>query len=197
MRHLNKDLMCALAILTTGPDPKRDSIVHFCLAPLDWTLQTHKSILPFMAHMEMRRSGMDKDWIGREKIKIIESLKKGIDPYRVADTLEAWKDKFIGQTKRIVPLCYNWPFIRPFLEDWLGIETTKYIFQDKVRDLLVIANYLNDRADTKLMGLPYPKPEDFTYLAQTCDADYKQTMDCGKECLALIKMYDHMLRDNI
>lgn len=197
MRHLNNDVLCALAILTTGPDPKQDSVVNICLAPLDWTLSTSKTILPFNAHMTMRRNSIDKDWVGRDKTKIIQSLKKGVDAYDVVDALEAWKEKNIKAGKRIVPLCYDWPFIKPFLVDWMGPQTVEYLFQPKVRDLIVIANYLNDRADIRLVGLPYPKPEDFQYLAQTCDTDYKNSMDCAKECLAIIKMYNHMLRDNV
>lgn len=187
--------MCALTILTTGPDPKQDSIVAICLAPLDWDLKCHKTILPFSANMQLRRRSIDKDWVGMEKTKIIESLKKGLDPYDVADMLEAWHDKYLPTNKKIVPLCYDWPFIYKFMDDWLGSETMDYLFQTKVRDVLITANFLNDRADFKMLGLPYPKPEDFTYLAQTCDGDYKRTMDIKKECLALIQIYNHQLKN--
>jgi hypothetical protein len=164
------------------------------MAPVDWNINCHPTIMPFSAHMQMRRSSIDKDWIGREANKVLDCLKKGLDPYDVADMLERWKDKHLPPQKKIVPLCYDWPFIYSFLFDWLGGETMGYLFQTKVRDVLVTANYLNDRADYKMLGLPYPKPEDFTYLAQTCEADYKKTMDIKKECLAVIKIYNHQLK---
>ena len=57
MRHLNKDLMCVITILTTGPDPKQDDTIAVTCAPLDWTLGLHKQILPFVANMKPRRFG--------------------------------------------------------------------------------------------------------------------------------------------
>ena len=194
MRHLNRDLMCSITILTTGPDPKQDDIVGLCCAPLDWNLNVHSKIRPFCANMQLRRGGIDKDFIKGDKQRIVESLKKGIDAYQVLDMWEEWKEQNVTpKEKRIVPLVYNWPNIRDYLIDWMGTETFKYMFQEKVRDILVIANYLDDKADSAMVGLPYPKPEDFIYVCNCCHVDFKWSMDIKKEALAVVGCYKNML----
>jgi hypothetical protein len=193
MKHLNDNILCVVTAFLTGPDHQRDDILQICVAPLDKQFKIDSTIIPFIANMQPRRGNCDKDWLGNDFCKLADILKIGVDPFFVLDEFEKWFVKCnLTGLKCIMPLAYNWPLIRSFLIDWMGIEAFNLYFDYRYRDLLTASIYCNDRAYWHGEDYPYPK-HNLTYICNQCGVNYTKREDIMQQSMAIAACYKQMM----
>ena len=193
MKHLNNNLLCVVTAFVTGIDHQANDIIQICVVPLDEQFRVHRDILPFTAMMKKRRHNINKEFLGHDYGKIEDILRKGLDPYFVADALLEWFDRYKKRfNKKIMVLAYNWALIRAFLIDWLGLETFEIIFDYRYRDIMSASIYLNDRAYWHSEDYPFPKHN----LVDICNrqhVDYHKKYDVMQQSMAIAEAYKKML----
>lgn len=164
MPHLNRNVLCAIDIITTGPDTSEDTLLEIAVLPLDHMLRPHKTFLMFNMKMRPEKEVTSRQCGMREE-ELAKCILEGQDRYVVADLFLDWVKKMeLRSNKKIVPLGWNWPKDSAYLRHWLGDGTFEDVFDWRYRDVLSIANYINDRADCISEDPIYAKL-DFNYLA--------------------------------
>src|SRR5687768_10960400 len=94
MIHLNGNLMCAVAIRTTGPRAYYHDICEICVFPVDDFLHQYKEITPFDMYIRPRYiDRIDEENMMVKKDKMLDILKYGIDSFKAGDLLQDWFDK--------------------------------------------------------------------------------------------------------
>lgn len=213
MAHLNGNLLCCVAMRTSGPDPMKHEIIEFACCPLDTTYDLHKDILMYMTKIrpddpegynsEEMRAFRDKYYVPlTEKFRtskhdFLDSLISGVDKYLAADLFVEWFENLkLSRHKQIMPLAHNWSIDTMFLINWLGLETYRYIFHPYYRDTVSSSLLLNDRADARGYVLQYPYPKnDFQYLcSQTQELHPSNKGDVGARIRDLAMVYKYMVR---
>jgi len=160
MIHLNGNIMCAVDTETTGTDWEKYDIWQIAVVPLDSnTFTPNNDFRPFYLEMKPRKETLDPENPLITKPKFDELCRTGMNPYNAADQFAIWcRDHLkLPDRKRILPVCANWPFDAPFLRDWLGPLTMDYIFDARVRDLTVLAQWVNDLAAQQLLQVPFAR----------------------------------------
>jgi hypothetical protein len=193
MEHLNDNRLCIVTAFLTGPDAQQNDIIQICIVVLNNNFDIDKESLPFIANMEPRRGIINKDYLGNKYKECINILQTTADPYLVADKLDEWfKKNMLKETKKIMPLAYNWALISRFIIDWLGIECFNQYFDYRYRDVLPATLYCNDRAYTKVEAYPFPKHH-LSYIASSLKVDYTAAQDKMLEVIAISKIYQKMM----
>lgn len=147
MQNLNGELMCAIDTETTGTDPERHDIVEVAILPLSPT-GFHSKHPPFIMQLKPQRPEFAQGEALRvNKLRMADLLTNGHDPYDAAELLVEWFERLsLGINKRIIPIGANYAFDRDFLIAWLGRKTYDYMFSVFFRDVIIEANFQNDRA---------------------------------------------------
>lgn len=193
MQHLNYNMLCAMSIRTSGPNPLKHDIVKISVVALDHHMRMSQKVMPFIMDIKPRRpENIDYKSAEVKKPTLIDIGIKGTDAYDAADRFEEWFNHLeLPGRKRIVPLVYNWSKMKPFILDWLGFETCNQLIADQVRDLLVLAVAANDKSCVKGRKCPYGKPI-FPYLC-TVTKVQRFSKDPEGDCYAMIDLYKGML----
>jgi len=170
MQHLNQNLLCAIGIECTGPDLNRHELAEVCVLPMNHMLQVHPDLILF--NMKMRIEMPEEiDWNETRIRKTEVGTLTHSNNYRdsVAEYFLTWfKELELPFRKQIIPLTYNWPYVRAVLYGWLGHEIFHEIFLEDYRDLLAVAHYLNDFADMRGEVPPFSKQK-FRWIANKLD----------------------------
>lgn len=159
--HANHNLFASVAIQTNGLDFKKNEIVHICVLVLDSAFQPSKDVKPFWTAMQPRRP---RDYDAENlrpmtKEEYFKVLIEALDADTMADLFEEWWTKLnLRWRKKIEPVAYDWPFIEPFLTNWLGHQHMKHFFSRNVRDVRSMALLENDKADFRIDQCPFPEP---------------------------------------
>lgn len=192
MTHLNGNVLCAVAIETTGDKLFYHDVCQIAIIPVDYEINILKTIIPFHCDIKPRyenRIDLDKMTITRERMQDI--CKHGLDSLAAAELLENWFAKLpIYHTKRIMPMCYNWPRTYAFLCNWLTQTSAEYFFDYRYRDLLPISLWLNDYNDYKINNVPFAK-NDFPYICSSFNIqrDHGSNRDSLSDARAMIDLY--------
>lgn len=185
MRHLNGDILCAVSMKTTGPNPADHDIVEVCVLPLDANLRYSKSYMPFLLTLKPRYpENADKAWIAKKCNKpLSEYIVRGMDYFQAATLFDTWFGKLERRhNKRIQPLAFDWSETKPFLVDWLGYQHVEDYFDWRARSIVSCALMDNDNACFR--ANPYPLPKvDLQYLC----SKLKVPRDNPKEALDTAK----------
>lgn len=147
--HLNSNIMCSIAILTTGPQADEHDIIQIAVLPLDSYISPMKGIFPFYTDIRPERmlSGFS-ELKTRHKEMAMEAAKNGLEPTTAQHLFTDWFDKLkLNPGKKIVPLCHDWPIVRSFFVEWLGPIHVDQMFDIQYRDIQASASYLNDLND--------------------------------------------------
>jgi len=194
MVHLNGNLLCAVAIRTTGKLPKIHDLFEVCVMPITHSLKPDMSRLPFHFNLVCKRP--ENLWPEGENYRIKGYNKaafykmqaeNAVDPYSAADTFEQWFDSLqLGRNKTLYTLTYDHGFVKPFLIDWLGTKTYDYIFDYRVRDVLGTTLFMNDRADISNTQIPYPKTE---LSCMATREGLERSYCCHETCVNMIGLY--------
>lgn len=193
--HLNGNLLCAIDLKTTGIDPNRDSIIEICILPVNAEFRPHKKILPFNTFMKPNIDAVDlEEFRRRERVRIVESALKGMDPYIAADRFDEWYGKIgLPPHKKIFVLSYDWTLKQQFISKWLGPVNYDSCFSNYYRDVIVAAQYSNDRADLLGEKAPYPKLH-LQYLISQTKSEGNSKQDSLWRCITILDIYKRMLK---
>ena len=169
--HLNGNLLAAIDVKTTGQDSTAHEIYEIGIIPVDSFLVRRHDKMPL--DLLIKPNYPEKiDWNFLEKHRCATQIKNAIaegHPKHVARMLfQRWlEDLKLPERKLIAPLGYNYSHESRFLRCWLGHLSYGLIFDDlELRDVRVIANFMNELADIR--GAPYPfRKKAFSELANT------------------------------
>ena len=190
MQHLNGNKLCVLDVETTGLDPNKHDIIEICCIYLDSFVKPTDNFF-HMFLTPLRPENIDYRALKANHTDKIEIMKRGVDPFKAADAFEDWFKEICG-TKKIAPIGHNYHFDMGFLKSWLGLNHYEYYFDYHTRDTMVIANYLNDRADFRSEKYPYPK-QSLQYLCNQLDVDNPSRHTAIGDCLATAECYRKLL----
>lgn len=202
MTHLNRNLLCAIDIKTTGPNPLFDEIYEICIMPIGADGMPFLEINPFYTQIcplkadeftsNKRRMGP-----GARK-RLTQAINSGIDYGRAIDHLDEWYDNLnMPFRKRIFPMAYNWPLTNAFLYQWLSFVHMSSIFSYEFRDILSDANFLNDYADFHNRRYVFAKV-DYSYITSVMHLEHERgNWDTLENCRNIAEVHRLMLRDSI
>lgn len=196
MQHLNANVLCAVDIEMTGPDPIEHEIIEICILPLDRFLKPHPELLLFsMTMIPERPENIDFGHCRLSKTDVSRVMTKGFDNMKVADLLVDWFERMsLNNRKKIIPLSYNYASKLPIIKDWLGHSTYSDIFADDYRDTLVAAHYLNDREESRAETPPFSK-QGLRWMCQRFNIPVHEVGgSCMSDCRQNAELYGHLLR---
>lgn len=164
LEHLNRNLLCAVDIETTGLDMNLHEIYEIAIIPLDHKFNAMReepfSPLDLLIQPEYPERII---WSGtgsvKNKAKVRSALEHGITRNAARDALEMWFSALnLGMNKRIAPLGQNFQFDAKFLEQFLGMLNFGHYFDmSQHRDTMTLARTINDLANHTGYSCPFPK----------------------------------------
>lgn len=155
--HANNDLLCGVNLQTTGSDPGIHEIVHLTFYPVGAELTRLKDVpyLDLVIRPERPDMVSDKKRRAISQDLFLQALNHGVPKERAYELFTDWFHKLELQTgKRIIPITFDWVTKYRFFESFVGND--EYTTH-KVRDLLTVASYQNDRADFDARDIPFPQ----------------------------------------
>lgn len=164
LEHLNRNLLCAVDIETTGLDMNLHEIYEIAIIPLDHKYDPIREepfgpldllIKPeYPERIRMHGTGSVKN-----KAKVQLAIEHGITRNAARDALEMWFNNLnLGMNKRIAPLGQNFQFDAKFLEQFLGMLNFEHYFDmSQLRDTMTLARTMNDLANQIGYSCPFPK----------------------------------------
>ena len=153
-------LVCAMDIETTGDNFEKHDIWQFTCVPLDYNYEVDRNI-KFLDILIKPSRPQTIDWPVMARIKQTSKVKKaiaeGVDADVAAEYIWQWFDNLkLASYKRIIPLATNWSGIdKLFIQALLGKENFNFMFDSRVRDVMIAAAYVNDRATFNELKPPF------------------------------------------
>jgi DNA polymerase III epsilon subunit-like protein len=195
---LNQAMLAVIDIMTTGSNPKQDSMVQICILPLNSEIKPHKGILPYYVDLIPKRpESIDWENLPRyiTRDTIFKCMNRGVDPYIAADRFELWFEKIkLKHGKKLHILTHDWIDKQAFLKDWLCLSSYYDIFDYRYRDLVSAALFANDLADFHCTQIPYPK-QNLAFLCSELKVEHERSMkDTLQNCISIAEIYRRMLR---
>lgn len=195
MQHLNRNILCALAIKTTGPDAQKHELIEIIIIPLTPTCDINKKILPFNVlfkpeHVTRAEFNLDNDLV-------LSAMSNGFDKYDAADIFEKWFAKLdLPPNKRIMVLTHDWAAKSEFIKEWLQPTAFRMTFSHEYRDIQAIGLFLNDYCDLRNERWPFPKVK-LSYMSAVQKIEYANRLPTVvDECQAMINLYKSLLRES-
>lgn len=199
MEHWNGDQMCVVDIETTGLDPAWNEIIQIAIVPLDSNIKPRKDVLPFYIEIAPEHpERMAVEAMEVSKLRVAEIVLRGHDPEKAKDLLTEWVAKLklpctkYGTPKRILLLGHNISFDKAFILRWLGVDMFNEIFDSRIRDTMIAALYLNDRAGMHVNPVPFPKVN-LAWMAKTFTIPHEQAHDALQDCLVTAEVYRKLI----
>jgi len=156
--HLHGNILAAIDIETTGPEPGYHEIIQIGIQPLDSKLEPMKDVMPFYHNIKPEHPGRaDPKSTAVHKLNVNDLAIHGVDKWLVADWLDEWWSGLdLPHRKTLIPLAQNWQFEAGFLKAWLGLESFDQFFYWAARDTMLTAIFLNDLCYTQVRPIPFP-----------------------------------------
>src|SRR5690606_34944990 len=133
-------------IETTGTQPGYHEMWQLSLLPLDSKLDISSTLKPFDLLIKPRYPDRIDRSFAHSK-RLADAVATGIDSIAAFELFEHWFQGLnLLPNKRLVPLGTNLMFDLSFLYHWMGHLTYNEYFDSRIRDLMVTALFLNDRA---------------------------------------------------
>lgn len=199
MQQLNDNLLCGVAIRTTGKQPGYHDLVRVYVVPLDHDMTMSKSVILFQAQLKPTRykfyiKSPDPGNVMVCKKPLREYIVEGLELEQSRQLFKRWYDTLqLRFNKRIIPLVYDWPETQPWLKDWLGIEYDEY-FSDEYRDVKALAKMINDRYWYHGQHMPFPKYP-LRPLAAYANVEYPKKISNGAtDIQCLIGIYRYLMQ---
>lgn len=192
MRHLNGDLLCAIAINTSGPKPFHHDLIEIGLIPVELDYKVHSRIPPVQYYIKPGRIHNIEKIHNTQKL-ISKCMATGLDYYESTEYFLKWFESLeLRFGKRIMPLSYRYQEVAPFLMDWLQSDYSR-IFSENVRDICSVALTANDRAALKGIDFPYPK-YDLGYIRSRTGVSGVSSEDTLETAYQILETYKIMIR---
>ena len=197
MKHWNNHLPCAISYRTSGPDPEFHDITHLAICPMDTWLNVD-SELPIFEMMIKPRYPEKYEYNVRQRTHAAKVLLNGADPYDFLGLFQHWFESLkMKQFHYIIPVTFDYAYLSPYLCNLFGESKNTY-WHNEYRDLLPVANYLNDYADTHICQVPIPKI-DLRYICFSTGTKIPpvNSFDMFQECRAIAETYKKLMRPHI
>jgi hypothetical protein len=190
--YLSNNRLCAISIKTTGPDSRKNELVQICCFPLNSQFNLARDVVPYYTDIKPLKSGYDHKYLKKEHY--INLLNCTQTPQTAAELFDKWMENKIklSEDKKLLPVCYNWPLIRPFIKNWLGNENFNYYFHERFRDILPIALYCNDYYDSIGRDVPYLKTI-LRAMAKRLHVEYHRHNECILQCKTISEIYKGLM----
>lgn len=182
-KTLNGNIMCSVAIRTTGKDIEKDDIYHICVLPLDLNYnpifgQVFDRYVQVRLENESKLKDRDRVFARRHST--------------VWDQFDLWFEDNIKKGQ-IIPLVYDWPLTSRFLTNFFSPAGFEIAFCDKARDLKVIANYMNDLHEEDKRHVPFAKTT-LRYILNNCEYPLDREYNALNQAMLMSRAYKKMLR---
>lgn len=191
MIHLNSNLLCAVAIQTTGPDAQKHELLEIAVIPLNEKCEIKKKGLPFNVMIKPEYPQRAEYNIPNDYLMHV--CKVGFDKYDAADLFEKWFYKLeLKDNKRIMVLAHDWAFKRDFIKEWLQPTAFSTCFDTRYRDTQAIGLFYNDYFDRLAEPCPFPKVA-LSYMSAMRRIDYNKINNVIDECDTVVKLYRNLI----
>ncbi len=196
--HFNENRAVGVAIKTTGNNPRIHELLQICVFPLTSRFELSKEVIPFDINIKPIKNEDDRDYIKSGLMKnrfneIIENSQQS--PQSCAELFDSWMEKKIQLRfeKKLMPVAYNWAYMRPFIRNWLGPINFESHFSHEYRDLMSIALYCNDYADINNLQLIYSKVN-LVYITNVLRIEYNKYDDAILHVKAICEAYRALMK---
>ena len=198
MKHLNSNLLCAVAIKTTGSVAGIHKILEIAIIPLTKDCKVSREILPFNILFKVDEIDIRRAEYNLDNDLVLKCMSSGFEYTDGADLLEKWFEKLqLRFFKKIMILSHNWAFKRPFIENWLQPTGYNLFFHHEYRDPQAVGLFLNDRYDVKNEPYPFAKVK-LSYMCATQKLEYESRLPTViDECAATISLYKSLICSGI
>jgi hypothetical protein len=190
--HLNNNILVAIDIRVGATQPLMGDLLEVCFMPLNHSYRPHPEFTPFNLTMkpnfpvDLKVAGLNKPRFDEQYVV------GGLDSIKVAElALDWWRRIRAKPDKRLVPVVWDWPSKKPWLEYWLDGEYLE-IFADTHRDIMSVMHFLNDRDDYHGTDIRY-KVGGFTNLVKGSGLDLIDRNSLMSNCKAISDVYRYML----
>jgi len=192
MKHLNSNILCAVAVKTTGSDAAKHEILEIAVIPLDATCRVSRKHNPF--NIMMIPEQPQRAEFNLENTFLLDCCERGMDPYEAAELFESWFAKFnMKDNKGIMVLSHNWAEKRDFIKRWLMPTTFNRCFRKEYRDPQAIGLWFNDKDDARNELCSFPKVK-LGYMCSQRKVEYLvRTPNVIEECVACINLYRDLI----
>ncbi len=192
MKHLNSNLLCAVAIKTTGPDPKKHELLEIAIIVLSPDCKVSKKHMPF--NILFRPEKIQRAAYSLKNELVTKCMGHGVDLYDAAEMLDDWFEKLeLRRGKQIMVLNHSWAKNRGFIEDWIQPTSFEKMFSKEYRDPQSIGLYINDRCDFRNEPCTFPKVK-LSYMCSVQKLDYEQGLPTViDECAGTIELYRSLI----
>lgn len=198
MRHLNSNILCAVAIRTTGPVVGKHKLLEILVIPLTGDCKIDKNISLFNILFKPDEIDMQRAEYNLDNELVMKCMGQGFEYNDGAELFEKWLAKLRLRTfKKIMVLCHNWAAKKPFIEDWLQPTGFNFAFHEEYRDPQAVGLFLNDRYDVRNDPYPFPKVK-LSFMAAVQKLEYEHRLPTvTDECDVLIRLYRTLLHGTI
>lgn len=197
MQHLNSSVLASVVLDITREDPELAEPYRLCILPLDVNLDPHPALPLFDMTFQIESvQGLKRSW-GRVSMgQIAKTNLTSFDKDKITFLLQNWfyHDLNLRDGKKIIPLAHGWPRTREVLIRWLGWETFTEMFSEDVRDVKVVAHYLNDRLAVRGEPVSFAK-QNLSWLAKQLHVE--RPTDEGnpaEDCMTIGQVYKRLLQ---
>lgn len=196
--HLNGHLLAAVDVETTGRTPAWHEIVQIAIQPLNSHIEPLKDVLPFYQHIKPEHpERAEKKAMAVHKIDMDWLLIHASDQWKVAELLDEWWTALdLPFQRTLVPLAQNWQYEAGFLKAWLGVEQFHQFFHAYVRDTMLTAIYLRDRAYANGEAIPFQRVN-LSALCRHYSIVNVKPHDALSDAVAEAEVYKHMLMEEV
>lgn len=193
--HFNHHRHVAVSIKTTGLNPDFHELVQICIFPLNSKLELSKDIIPFYMNIKPLKPKINLQLSkGLITANRYNEIKENADlSQTVASLFDSWMETQIklADWKKLKVLTYDWPHKQEFIKKWLGSYNFNEYFSNEYRDILSVAAFANDYADTYSQQIPYPKVF-ISFIANILDVEYKFLDESIIHCKNICEIYRRM-----
>ena len=195
--HLNGNLLAAIDFETTGTVPGYHEPVQIAVLPLNSDLRPLEGVRPFYSMMQPQHPERADEAAMRVHGLTLAELADAPHPDRVADYLIEWFGRLDMPIERnLVPLAANGIFEAGFLLAWLGEPLKHRLFSPLIRDVMITALAINDRAFFAAEKCPFNR----VGLASLCThfgVVNQKPHDALSDCLAEAEVYRCLLTSGL
>lgn len=192
--HLNLNVMVAIDIRVGGTDPLTSDLLEICAMPLNHSYRPHPSFPPF--HLPIKPSfQVDLKVANLGKARFMEEYANSAhEAIKVAELFATWWRAIrVKPDKQIVPVIWDWPRIKPWLEFWLDGAYLE-IFAETHRDIMSVMHFINDRDDYRGDPIRYVV-QTFSGMVSRSNCELLERNSLMANCKALSDVYRFMLHE--
>lgn len=193
MITLNRDVMAAVDIETTGLILGFHELIQICILPLDANLEPmdtvpfYRNVRPYFPE-RASKIAMKVNGLALEELELAKT------PEETVDDLSEWFQMLgLPTGGRLVPLTQNAPFDIPRVRYWLGEPEYERMFSRRGVDTMFSARYINDKCAWQNRPLPFSE-YGLKSLCNKFGIVLDNHHDALADCIATAKVYRELLQ---